>query len=249
MVADVASASDDQLATSGRDTLTTSGDTPFSAILYVALLALTVQLAVVLAERGRPTPPASRFRLFVSPREAGGAVGIWLLVAVPSVLQSALPDLLLGLRRDPNLILNGGEPWRVVTSLVVQDGGLAGTVFNLVVLAIVAVLAVRVWGTMRSVAILLAGQLLFGTLATFVSTDLGAGNSGATFALAASFAGLALLCRPEPTLLIRSVGVILIALVSIWLGDAHGLAMLGGVGIGAVVGLVAPPVVTAGPSQ
>ncbi len=50
------------------------------------------------------------------------------------------------LRRDPDLIRHHGQVWRVLTSVLVQDGGRGGTTFNLVTLAVVGIFASEVWG-------------------------------------------------------------------------------------------------------
>jgi membrane associated rhomboid family serine protease len=78
----------------------------------------------------------------------------WLTVAVATltgaglVVQELVPGTLGALERTPKT--SAGEPWRWLTSLVVQDGWLAGGVFNIaaLVLAGIAVerlVARRVW--------------------------------------------------------------------------------------------------------
>jgi hypothetical protein len=85
--------------------------------------------------------------------------------------------------------------WRrspTVTSMVVQDGGLAGAIFNLVPLAMIGFAAEQAWGPMRWTVIALTGTvgvLLWGKIVQPV----GAGNSVAVFSLAASIAVLAVL--------------------------------------------------------
>ena len=68
------------------------------------------------------------------------------LVAIPSLLQFPFPRLFYALRRDGDLILHHGELWRLVTALVVQDGGTAGLIGNLLVLVLVGVVAERIGG-------------------------------------------------------------------------------------------------------
>ncbi len=64
------------------------------------------------------------------------------MTAVVSVLGLIVPAVEVALRRDRTAI-DHGQVWRLVTALVVQDGGVAGTVFNLAGLAAVGVLAER----------------------------------------------------------------------------------------------------------
>jgi len=73
------------------------------------------------------------------------AVLLWLLVAVPSLLQLVRPGIYDLLSRQPMLI-ERGEWWRLLTSVLVQDGGALGTVYNLVTLALTASAAVALWG-------------------------------------------------------------------------------------------------------
>ncbi|MDN5858268.1 MAG: hypothetical protein L0H84_06560, partial [Pseudonocardia sp.] len=106
----------------------TSGDGVVNGLLYavllVAALALAPRLPRLPRRRDRPVPAA--------------AVTLWLLVAVPSILGLVFPRVYTALYRDPALILEQGQWWRVVTSVGVQDGGLRGAVFNLVALAVAA---------------------------------------------------------------------------------------------------------------
>ena len=68
------------------------------------------------------------------------------LVALPSLLQLAAPALLTALQRDRDLILRDGQLWRLVTALVVQDGGPIGLLFNLTALALLGTVAERLLG-------------------------------------------------------------------------------------------------------
>src|SRR5262245_61980114 len=79
-------------------------------------------------------------------RPPWAAIGLFCLVAVPSLAQFAFPQLYTWLHRDSELIMHHGQWWRPFTSFVVQDGGVAGTAFNLVVLAVIGIAAERVWG-------------------------------------------------------------------------------------------------------
>jgi hypothetical protein len=114
----------------------------------------------------------------------------------------------------------------------------AGTAFNLVVLAIVAPLGVRVWGVGRAVAILVIVQLVFAIAATALVPVPGAGNSAATFGLAASIPGLAVVGSREPPVLARAGGAALVAIACLVIGDGHGIAMGTGFLLGMAMGLV-----------
>lgn len=105
------------------------------------------------------------------------AVVLWLAVAVPSLLQLVRPQIYAALARD--LVQIGhGEWWRLLTPVLVQDGGLAGTAYNLVTLALTAPAATALWRPLRAVAVFVAGALVFNLPATYVWHDAGGGNSG-----------------------------------------------------------------------
>jgi len=100
--------------------------------------------------------------------------------------------------------------------------------------------AVLVWGPGLAFGLLAGSHLVFNLAAVFLSDDVGAGNSGATFGLGATIAGLALvrtvLQREGPAwvLVAMALGVVLVGVVLIVLGDAHGIPMAGGVVLGAL---------------
>jgi hypothetical protein len=116
--------------------MSTAGGGSINALLYVVMLACSVRAGYeLLADGVRQTRMPSL-----------GAVLLWLAVAVPSLLQIPFDAVLSQLQRDPERIRHHGQWWRIGTSGVVQDGGVAGTVFNLAVLAVVGAVAFRVWG-------------------------------------------------------------------------------------------------------
>lgn len=215
--------------------MTASGDGILNAVLYAALLALCLPLGLA-ASRGRDRPRTT----FLTRREAIGALAIWLVVAIPSLAQAMDPALLPALWRDPQRVLGQGEAWRALTSGVVQDGGTAGTLFNLAILAVVAPVGVRAWGIGRAVLILVVAQLVFGVAATVLVPQPGAGNSAATFALATSLAGRALVAVPDPGVRARAAGVAVISVACLVLGDAHGIAMLTGLALGVGLSIQRP---------
>jgi membrane associated rhomboid family serine protease len=103
------------------------------------------------------------------------------VTAATSVAGLVEAGVLAALQRTPAGL--HGEWWRTVTSLLVQDGGVTGTVSNLVFLAVLGTLAEQVAGRWRwLVAYLGAG--LVGELAGYAWQPRGAGNSVAVCGLA-----------------------------------------------------------------
>jgi rhomboid protease GluP len=115
-----------------------------------------------------------------------------MIVGIPTLVQfTVAPSLLEDLERNWTLIARG-QVWRLFTSLVVQDGGAAGAIFNLVALAMIGFAAEQVWGPIRWAVIALTGAL-GGELWGKIVQPIGAGNSVAVFSLAASIAVVAVL--------------------------------------------------------
>jgi rhomboid protease GluP len=158
-----------------------------------------------------------------------------IIVGIPTLAQfTVAPWLLNSLERNWTLIARG-QVWRLLTSLVVQDGGVAGAIFNLVALAIIGFAAEQVWGPLRWTVIALTGAIA-GELWGKIVQPIGAGNSVAVFSLAASLAVVAMLRGAG---LQRVLGVISLAGAALLLiiGDIHG----GAATVGAVLGgLLAP---------
>ncbi|WP_214323418.1 rhomboid family intramembrane serine protease [Nonomuraea sediminis] len=114
------------------------------------------------------------------------SIAVVAVTAVPSLLQFAVPGLEPALMRDPAAIA-GGQWWRLVTALVVQDGGLFGTVFNLLTLAALAFLAERTLGPARMLLLYATGAVV-GEITGYVLGVAGAGNSITVCALAGGLA-------------------------------------------------------------
>jgi rhomboid protease GluP len=155
-----------------------------------------------------------------------------LIVGLPTLAQfTVAPSLLQTLER--NWILIGrGQVWRLLTSVVVQDGGIAGAIFNLVALAMVGAAAEKAWGAKRWLVIAVTGALgaqLWGAIVQ----PIGGGNSVMVFSLAASVAVLALLRGIAVQRLLGLISLIGAAALLI-IGDIHG----GAAAIGAVLGMV-----------
>ncbi|MGI9004529.1 MAG: rhomboid family intramembrane serine protease [Pseudonocardia sp.] len=108
-------------------------------------------------------------------------VVLTVLTTAVSVTGLVVPVVTAALERTPAAL--HGEVWRWVTSLLVQDGGVAGTVSNLVFLAVLGTAAEQVvdrrW---MALSYLLAG--LAGQLAGVLWQPVGAGNSVAVCGLA-----------------------------------------------------------------
>jgi membrane associated rhomboid family serine protease len=185
--------------------------------LYVAAEYLPVVATMrrpEVADRGRRAPLATAVALLV--------------VGVPTLLQlTVAPGLLGHLERDRDAILDG-QVWRLLTSLVVQDGGTGGAIANLVALAVVGAVAEQVWDRRRWAAIALGGAVA-GELWGLVVQPVGGGNSVAVFALAASLAVAAILApgsdRIAKALAVAALGA---AAILVAAADIHGGAALAG---------------------
>lgn len=189
-----------------------------SSVLYAVVLAA----AFVAAPRPDPRRRL-RERLPVATMVA------LLIVAVPTLAQlTVAPGLLGSLRRDW-VAIGSGEMWRLVTALVVQDGGFAGATFNLISLAVIGSAAEAVWGWRRWLVLALAagvGAQLWG----WVVQPVGAGNSVAVFGLAAALAVVGLRREAGVHRLVGAISLLASA-VLLLTGDLHG----GAAAIGAAI--------------
>lgn len=213
-------------------------------ILQAVLMLVALRTGVRLVARRTParrtdglegelrTLPGQRFPLTA-------AVVTGLLVA-GVVLEACWPDALDALRRDPS----SHQWWRLLTSPFVQDGDIAGTVFNLASAALVLALAEWHWGRLLAAVTWLVGAWApLGDLAGMVGYRVSAGDavaytagsSGATYFTAATLcAALALTGSGGERLL----GLAAPALgVALWLvaGDGHGVMFSQGVVFGALL--------------
>jgi rhomboid protease GluP len=159
-----------------------------------------------------------------------------LAMAVLALAQSAFPGLVPQLERAP-----GGPWWRVLTALLVQSSGWVQILFNLAALIAVAPVAERQLGRLRWLLVYLGS----GTAANAVSahgwSPLGGGDSTAICGLAGALAMLYArrgrhLATRRLALVLPAAGVVLCALA-----DNHGVGLLCGCGLGAVLaGLPGP---------
>jgi membrane associated rhomboid family serine protease len=203
-------------------------DTSGNGLANSALYAVMLWSAVLAALRMRSLRPLR------APFPAA-ALTLWLLVAVPSLLQFAFPSIYRALHRAPDLITQHGQWWRLLTAVLVQDGGVGGTAFNLAALAVVAIVAERLWGPCPAPAIFAACALAMNVLGVWWNAE-GGGNSGATFGLAMSMAGLALL-RGGGSVRVLALPACGAAIALVAIGDGHGVVALFGAALGVAVGM------------
>lgn len=154
------------------------------------------------------------------------------IIAIPSILGLIYPSVIKTLGRDYSRFLSG-EWWRLITSLFVQDGGTAGTVFNLVGLLFVGSVAEQYWSRKRWIFVFLGGGII-SQLIAFAWQPVGAGNSVANFSLAGSILIVCLFSHPPRIVL---VSVILSLAVDAWLlyiRNIHGAAVM----VGATIAII-----------
>ncbi|WP_158550725.1 rhomboid family intramembrane serine protease [Geodermatophilus sp. TF02-6] len=197
-----------------------------SALFWAALYAVVLWTGWAAAwAPGAPARPGAG-------RPPWATLAALLVVGVPSLLQlTVAPGLLGALQRTPTELADG-QLWRLVTSLVVQDGGWPGAVFNLAALAVVGATAEQVWGPRRWLVVW-AGAGVGAQLWGLLVQPTGAGNSVATFGLAASVSVLALRRGRGVSRLCGSASL-LAGLALLVMGDVHG----GAVVLGALAGLL-----------
>lgn len=197
----------------------TSGAAWWSIAADLVLLAL-FGLVAVAALRGRTR------------RAPVLAVVAVIVVGIPSLLQFAVPVVGRALERDPVATLTQGEWWRPLTALLAQDGGPVAAVFNLIVVAGVVFVAEQAWGRVRTLIAFLGTSVVINVVALAWGTR-GGGSSFAVDGLMVALTVRTALTRPAAA--VRAIAAVMAAIgvVLALLGDAHGLAMLVGVVIGA----------------
>jgi hypothetical protein len=219
--------------------MSTSGTGTVFTIGYWVVLATTIACAAWLLGD-------LRLRLR-APRPA--ALALLAVVAVPSLIELGWHGIYTALYRAPDQIKAHHQYWRLLTGSIVQDGGLEGTIFNLVVLFVIGTLAVYAWGSVRAIGLFVVGVIGFNLTATYAFASPGGGNSAATIFLAATLAGLALVrLRVVPAVaaavVVAAAGVVLIAV-----NDAHGIPILAGLVVGAGLALARPARDAASPGR
>lgn len=137
--------------------------------------------------------------------------------------------------------------WRVITSVFMQNGGVVGTVYNLITLAVIAALAEWIWRGPLMLLLFLAGAILPQYIDLLVGVGGGvstdprnfAGSSGATYFLGATLVGAALLRNRTRRDVLLALSVPVFGLV-LWFAqdNGHGLVSVYGVVFGLVVAAV-----------
>ncbi|WP_103355863.1 hypothetical protein [Amycolatopsis sp. CA-128772] len=197
--------------------------------LTTALLLVLIA-AAGLALVGRDTIPRRRLPWLAIALTAPAVAGV--------VLQLCRPGAMDVLDSDP------AKPgwWRVLTSVFMQNGGVAGAAWNIATLALVAALAEWFWGRSLTLVLFLAGILLpqhvdalLGLAAGPVDPRNFAGSSGATYFLGATLAA-PLLVRTR-ALKERLTAAAVVALgLTLWFvqENGHGLVAVYGFVAGAL---------------
>lgn len=201
----------------------TSGDGILSIVLYIVVLTLFVQVGFRLLPASKPFPLVAAI--------------LTIAIGVPSLLQFVWPTIYDVLHRDPTLTLHDGQWWRVLTSVMAQDGGLSAAIFNLVVIVLVTVLSEWIWGRWRTVLFFILTSLILNLLAIAWNQP-GGGSSFASDGLLMSLCGFGLVSSRRLVIRLCAIVAIVIGIVLVALGDAHGVAMLLGAASGIVLGYV-----------
>jgi hypothetical protein len=167
------------------------------------------------------------------------AVGLTAVAVGGVVLQYSWSEAMDELDNDPRRT----DWWRVVTSVFMQNGGIFGTAWNLVTLAVIAALAQWFWRGPLMSALFAAGILLperidalFGETARSTDPRNFAGSSGATYFLAATLAAALLLTSGDTKERLLALSVPAAGL-AMWLAqdNGHGLVAAYGFLLGAAV--------------
>lgn len=182
---------------------------------------------------GGPNPLARR-RL---PWAAAALTAVALAGVATQLLWSGAMDALDG---DPS---RSGW-WRVVTSVFMQNGGVAGAAWNIATLAVMAALAEWFWGSPVMLGLFAAGIFLPQHIDSLVgagghtSSDARnfAGSSGATYFLAATLAAALLLRSGVAKERLLALAAPALGLI-LWFAQSngHGLVTVYGFVLGAVV--------------
>lgn len=151
----------------------------------------------------------------------------FLVIAAFSFAQFTIePGLLSLLMRDAERVYSG-QPWRLLTSLLVQDGGWVGATFNLAGLLAIGTVAERMLGRLRWAVVAALSVAVAQAFALFWQPT-GAGNSILNFGLAGAVCAVCLLSRPARQLLVPAI-IALACFVLLLAGrDIHGVAALSG---------------------
>ena len=147
----------------------------------------------------------------------------FVIIASFSFAQLVIEPLLLPLLMRDTTLIYSGQPWRLMTSLLVQDGGWTGTAFNLVGLVAIGTVAERALGRLQwtaTAAIAVAGA----QAAALLWQHNGAGNSIVNFGLAGGVCAACLTSRPAGRMFVPAIiaSACFVCLL-VW-RDIHGVA-------------------------
>lgn len=197
----------------------TSGESALSIVLAIVVLVLFA---------GVTTRPLWGRAL----RRPWPAVVAVVVIGIPSLGQFLWPELAAALMRDPDATLLHGQWWRVVTALLVQDGGLAAAIFNLAVVALVMLMGNAVWGWWRATLLFVGCSVVLNVAA--LGWQPGGGTSFASDGLLmAVSARLAFDGGPSQR---WGAAIQLVAgVILVMADDAHGVALLLGFALGAAL--------------
>ena len=161
-----------------------------------------------------------------------------IVIGVPSIAQYlGAPAIGDALRREPQLTLHHGEWWRVLTSLLAQDGGVVAAIFSLVVVAVAITFSTWIQGTWLTLAIFLFCSIVLNLLAIGWGA-VGGGTSFASDGTMLSVLAMGLVVTRDRAVMIAAIIAIAGGILLVVLDDAHGVAILLGAAIGAVHGLL-----------
>ena len=160
------------------------------------------------------------------------------VIGVPSIGQYAgWPAAGDALRREPQLTLHHGEWWRVLTSLLAQDGGIWAAVYSLAVVAVVITLSTWIQGPWLTLAIFVFCSIVLNLLALGWNA-VGGGTSFASDGTMLSVLVMGLVLAKDRVVMISAAIAIAGGILLVVLWDAHGVAILLGAAIGALHGLL-----------
>lgn len=136
------------------------------------------------------------------------------------------PHLLPLLMRQAGLV-SAGEPWRLLTSVLVQDGGWVGAAFNLIALLTLGTVAERIlerrrWTVTAIVSVMTAGSFALSWQPT------GAGNSILNCGLAGGICAVSFIKRRSGQTGAPTMAASLCFVLLLLRRDIHGVAAVAG---------------------
>lgn len=198
-----------------------------------ALVSVSFWLFAVAVLLAANTAAGSRGAPWQRPRASSTV--LWLVVVIPSLAQLAARSMLAPLERDWSGI-RAGQLWRLVTSVVVQDGGVLGLLYNVFCLTLVLLAAQRYWSGLRTWITFWVGAVASNLVVGPHLEPVGAGNSMAAFALGSAILSNILLSRPDRRALVWVVVALACVVLMVAGHDYHAVSCV----VGLIAGLVPP---------